>query len=340
LTLNEELLNVNRKNNQVIKRHEDLQKLIQMAGAIDQNSTIRQLELDRDKSLEYITKLENENKKLKNENHLLKRKNSDLKTEISTYELMNAYREEVEKEENRDKQQRLSNTERSLEDEMNSVNNNNSNNPCEVKILQNAIIQSQDVINTCISQTDEIQDQLHSVHCIVHEILEKNNLKLKPKQKSPIDHPDTDSQSEDDESCFNSPDNVSNSSTQNASDDLIASLLLLKDIAFKDNCPDSNSPGNSLHYKAEITQLSETLTRVKNELTLNQEQLMNTIQQKVKMQIEIEEWQEDMACMVSQNVRLTSRLATTDMKLNQRTANQRRIRLSEWVRQKVHSMYT
>ena len=58
------------------------------------------------------------------------------------------------------------------------------------------------------------------------------------------------------------------------------------------------------------------------------------------MQIEIEEWQEDMACMVSQNVRLTSRLATSDTKMNQRTANQRKIRLSEWVRQKVHNMYT
>ena len=72
---------------------------------------------------------------------MLKRKNSDLKTEISTYELMNGYREEVEKEERRDKEQRMNNCSLSLEDEINSVRNN----PSEVKILENAIIQSQDV---------------------------------------------------------------------------------------------------------------------------------------------------------------------------------------------------
>ena len=124
---------------------------------------------------------------------------------------------------------------------------------------------------------------------------------------------------------------------------MIASLLLLKDIAFNNEINNNNnSSTSSLHYKAEIRQLNETLARIKQELSLNQEQLMNTIQQKVKMQVEIEEWQEDMACMVSQNVRLSSKLnfrRDAQESENRRTANQRKIRLSEWIRQKVHSIY-
>ena len=132
-----------------------------MAGAIDESGTIRQLELERDRNLEYITKLENENKKLKHENTLLKKKNSDLKTEIGAYEVMNGYRDEVEKEQeqqaklhvfNQQQQQHLT-----LEDELNSIDSGvGGKSPSEVKILKNAILQSQDIINTCISQTDEV----------------------------------------------------------------------------------------------------------------------------------------------------------------------------------------
>ena len=52
--MNEEFLNVNEKDqNRVVKRHQNLQKLIQMAGAIDENNTIKQLEFDRNKSMDY-----------------------------------------------------------------------------------------------------------------------------------------------------------------------------------------------------------------------------------------------------------------------------------------------
>ena len=60
----------------------------------------------------------------------------------------------------------------------------------------------------------------------------------------------------------------------------------------------------TFQYKAEILTLMETTSRMKTELDLAQNQLIDMIKQKLKYQLEAEAWQEDMGIMVAENIKL------------------------------------
>lgn len=68
---------------------------------------------------------------------------------------------------------------------------------------------------------------------------------------------------------------------------------------------------NKYSYEAEITLLKEKLFKIKNELSLSQEQLISMIKQKLKYQLDSEAWQEDMEIMVAENIKLQCQNVTS-----------------------------
>lgn len=174
---------------------------------------------------------------------------------------------------------------------------------------------------------NEIKDQIDVGISILMDIFKKNDFQLPDNQK------------------------LGQEEVSSESYNLVALLLLLKELILKENS-DLNLLNNktdenaleSFNNQAEIKTLKETLGRIKTELELSQEQLIDIIKQKLKYQCEAEAWQEDMEVMVAENIKLCHAISKRDdaydrlRQTTESTQNMNNLRLGNWLKSKLNNL--